>query len=352
MSNWRTLLFKTGLNTIFLSRLHRVLAPPCRGVGAILTLHHVRPAGPPSPFAPNDILDITPAFLATAIDRVRTLGSDVVSLDEAVRRLREQDFRRHFVSFTLDDGYLDNYQHALPVFERREVPFTIYVATSMPEGKTVMWWAHLEQVIKDRDRVSFEIDRRTMSFETSTVGQKHQAFNQVYWALRRASDTAQKTAVEAMLTRYRQDPEALCRKEAMSWADLEAVARHPLATIGVHTRTHPALSKLSDEDVCEEATGSRQELADRLGLQPSHFCYPFGDPGSAGPREFDLIRELGFASATTTRKGVLFPEHALHLHALPRISLNGDYQKIRYLDVFLSGTPFAAMPPYRRLDVN
>ncbi|MCK5189047.1 MAG: hypothetical protein KAR12_03220 [Methylococcales bacterium] len=82
------------------------------------------------------------------------------------------------------------------------------------------------------------------------------------------------------------------------------------------------------------------------------FAYPYGDKTSAGTREFNIIKELGYDTATTTRKGVLFPEHAQHLQALPRISLNGDYQKNRYIRLFLSGAPFAFLNRFRHIDVN
>jgi len=70
---------------------------------------------------------------------------------------------------------------------------------------------------------------------------------------------------------------------------------------------------------------------------------------SAGPREFALARELGFASAVTTRPGVIFPEHRDHLHALPRLSVNGRYQTLDAFDILLSGAPFALMNGGRRV---
>ena len=75
-----------------------------------------------------------------------------------------------------------------------------------------------------------------------------------------------------------------------------------------------------------------------------------GDATSAGPREFALAQTLGFATAVTTRPGVLFPEHREHLTALPRVSLNGHFQAMRFIDVFLSGAPFALSSGFRRVD--
>ena len=76
---------------------------------------------------------------------------------------------------------------------------------------------------------------------------------------------------------------------------------------------------------------SRSVIEAALGKRPEHLRYPVGDRTSAGPREFRIAAELGFKTAVTTRPGVLFPEHAAHLTALPRISLNGEYQQLRYV---------------------
>ncbi len=68
---------------------------------------------------------------------------------------------------------------------------------------------------------------------------------------------------------------------------------------------------------------SKAALEARLQRPIDAFCYPVGDPTSAGKREFALAKEAGFKLAVTTRPGLAFPEHAGHLFALPRVSLNG-----------------------------
>jgi hypothetical protein len=64
---------------------------------------------------------------------------------------------------------------------------------------------------------------------------------------------------------------------------------------------------------------SKTIIEQRLGRAVRHLAYPVGDPTSAGVREFRLAGEAGFATAVTTRPGHVFPAHAAHLHALPRV---------------------------------
>jgi peptidoglycan/xylan/chitin deacetylase (PgdA/CDA1 family) len=95
---------------------------------------------------------------------------------------------------------------------------------------------------------------------------------------------------------------------------------------------------------------SASVIAAALGKRPEHFSYPVGDASAAGPRDFRIAGELGFKTAVTTRPGVLFPEHRDHLTALPRISLNGEYQRLRYVQVLLSGSATAFWNRFRRVD--
>jgi peptidoglycan/xylan/chitin deacetylase (PgdA/CDA1 family) len=126
----------------------------------------------------------------------------------------------------------------------------------------------------------------------------------------------------------------------MGWSGVARLCRHPLATIGAHGLTHRRLAHWSAAEAREEMAGSKKALEARLGLKVRHFAYPVGDASSAGAREFELARELGFATAVTTRPGMLFSEHAGRLTALPRVSVNGRWQSRDTLEILLSAAPF------------
>ncbi|HML11939.1 MAG TPA: polysaccharide deacetylase family protein, partial [Xanthobacteraceae bacterium] len=113
---------------------------------------------------------------------------------------------------------------------------------------------------------------------------------------------------------------------------------------------HVRLAKVAEKTARAEMRQSAAVIESALGRRPMHLAYPVGDATSAGPREFAIARELGFKTAVTTRPGVLFPEHRAHPTALPRISLNGEYQQLRYVEVLLSGAATAIVNKFRRLD--
>jgi peptidoglycan/xylan/chitin deacetylase (PgdA/CDA1 family) len=95
---------------------------------------------------------------------------------------------------------------------------------------------------------------------------------------------------------------------------------------------------------------SRSVIEAALGKRPQHLSYPVGDPTSAGPREFRVAAELGFKTAVTTRPGVVFRSHREHLTALPRISVNGEFQSQRYLKVLMSGAATALWNGFKRVN--
>jgi peptidoglycan/xylan/chitin deacetylase (PgdA/CDA1 family) len=341
---------RLGLETLYFSGAHVLMRPFVGGVGAILMLHHVRPARRER-FQPNRRLEVTPEFLERAIRRLRRAKVDLVSLDEMHRRMRERDFGRRFACVTFDDGYRDNKEWAWPILRAACVPFAIYVATGFADRLGKLWWLALERVVARNTRFALLMDGREMHFECADADAKHAAFDKLYWWLRALpSERAALEAIGDLAARYGVDMAALCAEQCMDWSEIGELARDPLATIGAHTVNHVMLAKASDAQVRTELRMSRAVIEAALGRAPDHLAYPFGDPTTAGAREFRIAAELGFKTAVTTRPGVLFAEHAHHFTALPRISLNGGYQDTRFVPVLMSGAATALWNGFRRVD--
>jgi peptidoglycan/xylan/chitin deacetylase (PgdA/CDA1 family) len=343
-------IIRGGLEWLYFSGMHHFFKPLVGGVGAILTLHHVRPPRP-GRFRPNGLLEITPRFFTRVINDLRRSGLDLISLDEMHRRLTEGDFSRRFVCLTFDDGYRDTLQVAYPILKEAGAPFAVYVATSFPDQLGELWWLALEAVIAGNDRIGLTIDGRNRTFDCATVAEKRALYDELYWWLRaRPTETEMLDVVRNLAACYCVDIVGFCKELCMGWEELAQLAADPLVTIGAHTVNHPMLAKLPEKTARSEMDLSRSVIEAALARRPEHLSFPIGDRTSAGPREFAIAAELGFKTAVTTRPGVLFPDHREHLTALPRISLNGDYQRLRYVRVLLSGSATAMWNGFRRLD--
>jgi peptidoglycan/xylan/chitin deacetylase (PgdA/CDA1 family) len=350
MTSLKTTIIRSGLETLYFSGANVLMRPFVSGVGAILTLHHVRPERPDA-FQPNRLLEVTPDFLERVLGYLRRSDLDLVSLDEVHRRLCEQDFSRRFVCITIDDGYRDTLQWAYPILKRHDAPFAVYIPTSFPDRLGELWWLALEAVVARNSRVVVEIDGIEREFDCSSVAGKRDAFDQLYSFLRGLPTEDQlRDVIRCLSGRYHVDIMEFCTELCMNWRELESLASDPLVTIGAHTVNHVMLAKVPEGLVRSEMAMSRSLIEASLGQRPDHLSYPVGDRTSAGPREFRIAADLGFKTAVTTRPGVLFPEHRDHLTALPRISLNGEHQQLRYVRVLLSGAATALWNGFRRVD--
>jgi peptidoglycan/xylan/chitin deacetylase (PgdA/CDA1 family) len=322
-----------------------------QGRGAILTLHHVRPAAEQG-FAPNALLEITPAFLDRALRLIRGEGYDIVTLDEALVRLRDPEPGRFFVALTFDDGYRDTVEDAWPVLAKHGAPWTLFVTPGFADRTARLWWRELEEAIRILPRLDLALPDGRFTASTVTDVEKASAFDRLYWRLRRGPEAILLTAISTLATEAGIEPATLVERECLPWETLRALSGAPGVTIGAHTLTHPMLGKHDAETARREIAGSKARLEAELDRPIRHFAYPVGDPGSAGPRDFALAAEAGFDSAVTTRPGHLLAEHAGHLHALPRVSLNGLHQNEAALRALLSGLPFWLRNRGRRLDVG
>jgi len=310
----------------------------CRGV--ILTLHRVLP-DEPADFAPNSILQVRPDFLEYVIERVRHIGCDIVTLEEALERLAAKTKPKPFVVLTFDDGYRDNLTYALPVLRRQDAPFVLYIPTAFVDGTGEIWWQALEDVIADNTGVQVAIDGETQYFDARTLADKQRTFDVLYTYMRQAPEPARLAALHELARLYKFDLAAHCRALIMDWQQVRLFAQDPLCTIGAHTVHHYELAKLGEAQAFAEMEQSIAILAAQFGARPQHFSYPIGRLVSAGPREYRLAADLGVRTAVTTRPGGLYPRHLNSTTALPRISLNGLFQSHRYVDVFASGSLFS-----------
>jgi len=341
MGEAKNRIISAGFTMFRATGLHRLAAAFTRGIGAILMFHQVRP-WVERDFAPNRLLEITPEFLDAVLTRLRSLGFEVLSLDAALARMEApKSDGRPFIVLTFDDGYRDNRDHALPVLEKHGAPFTLYVTTGFAERTARLWWVELEEAIRALPHIDVDIAGTPLRLPSTTAAQKQAAFETLYHLLRERPEEELLDVIARLCAAAGVDSAAIAAALCLDWAGIEEIARHPLSTIGVHTLTHPRLAKHAPDFAARELRESRQSIEAHIGKSAPHLAYPVGDPTSAGPREFAIARELGFASAVTTRPGMIFHEHAGRTCALPRLSINGNWQNLDIVEILVSGAPFS-----------
>ena len=351
MKQLRSNVIRAGLEALYFTGAHRLFRPIFAGVGSIFMLHHVRPARDAA-FQPNRHLEVTPEFLRAVLAHLRSRGIDIVTMDELHRRLTERDFSRRFARFTFDDGYRDNRDFALPVMREFDAPFTVYVASDFAQGTGNLWWVALEMVIAKASSIEATIDgvadshRYVRRFRPNTPPS-----NACTTGCARCPAATISPARSARFAPVMASTEAaICSDLCMSWDELKPFAGEPLVSIGAHSVTHcNSPSKPTRWQARKWRRAGRESKTSCSGPRcTSPILMATGSPPA--PREFALARAAGFKTAVTTRPGMIFAESAEYPTALPRVSLNGNYQDERILPVLTSGAATAMWNGFRRVD--
>ena len=289
-----------------------------RTLGIVYMLHHI--CEKDAKLIPtNEDLKVSPAFLEEIILKYKKLGFDFVSLDQLNEMICSGvQNRRPFVAFTIDDGYLDNYTNALPVFEKYDVPFAIFVATDFVDKKAILWWDSIENLIMTHESVTTS-DGRT--YPCKTFQQRWNTFRYLRERILNLDQNCLEQGLNEMFALYGIDWYGPIKEKGMTWSQIKALADHPLCTIGGHTVSHPSLRMLSQEDAEQEIREGVERIAHAIQQPVRFFAYPYGTHHEIGEREFCLIEGLGIQLAFMAHQGCITVDNMKNVTHLPRVYL-------------------------------
>jgi peptidoglycan/xylan/chitin deacetylase (PgdA/CDA1 family) len=330
---------------LYYSGVHALTKPLYSGVGHILMFHRVLPESSRIRVHNHKTLEITPAHLEEIINFFKQLDYQFISLDELERNQRAPEPKKKFVVFTFDDGYADNYTHAYPIFKKHGIPFTIYVATSMPDGNAVLWWYLLEDLIAEHSTIEGVVNGQKKIFFTNTTFRKEIAFNQIRSLFVRADKKALSLLMRDFFKDHTHTIYSKTTELALSWQQIVELSQDPLVTIGSHTVNHLPLHSLTLSDAQEEIRCSREIIESHVHQEVRHFCYPFG---SYGTKEIHLLKEGGYSTATTVNMANIFNTHSGHPFSLPRIMIN-SLTNTKLLTLQINGLLPALRNKFRRV---
>lgn len=90
------------------------------------------------------------------------------------------------------------------------------------------------------------------------------------------------------------------QRQLLSWEEARVLANDPLLSFQPHTCAHPKMTIIPVNQVREELVRSKEAIEERLEGPCHHFSYPYGD---FNEEVCDVVREVGFRTACTTRWG-------------------------------------------------
>lgn len=315
------------------TKIHLLAQPFFASIGHILIFHRVCLNEGKNKLKSIKGIEVTPEYLENVIGYFRDNDYEIVSLDQLVKILAHQICGKKYVIFTLDDGYVDNYTFAYPIFRKHNVPFAIYVTTGFVDRQAAMWEHSLNDLIFNNRELSFKIGDKTFEYDCSTLDVKESTYLNVRSLIRAGDENECLNIIKNIFSSYGIDPYKRTDELALTWDQIKELNADPLVTLGVHTVNHWPLGKLSPSAAKHEILESKKRMELKLNCEVKHFAYPYGGREEVGKREFELAKECGFQTATTTRSANIFLEHRNYLNCLPRFDMaNGvTPQKMQFL---------------------
>jgi peptidoglycan/xylan/chitin deacetylase (PgdA/CDA1 family) len=303
------------------------------GIGHIFMLHRVLPEPLRRQYTFNRDLAITPKHLEEIILYLKSKNYYFVSLDEIHDILiNGKTIKQKFICLTLDDGYRDNIEFGLPIFNKHNIPFTIYVTNSFPNATAHLWWYWLEDKINKGQSFTFG----DSIYACNTDAEKQNIYNVLREKIKNMSYAQRKIVVNDFFRFSEDEVKHQVQNIALSWGELRQLSSEPLATIGAHTVNHLSLANLTFEEASNEIIDSKHELEKILQQNINHFAYPYGGLDDATNREWKIAEQAQFKTAVMNHPGNLFKTNNSKMMHMPRYPL-GEKTTFELLNYHLNG---------------
>ncbi len=251
----------------FLSPIAR---PFYSGIGHILMFHRIVQTYREFrvPGAAN--IEYPPKQFSILLDELQSAGYHFVSMSTLAEILTSGEKTKGFIAVTFDDGYADNFTSAYPILKDRGIPFTIYVTTSFPDQKAVVWWYILEDMLNEDRLVDFDFHGIRYSFDTTNLEEKRRFGSTARNLLKNANPEDFQVLVHQIIERQGIEPLQKVKQLSLSWEQIHQLAADPLATIGAHTVNHLLLKQLSEETARNEIFQGRSQIGGECSTERSN----------------------------------------------------------------------------------
>jgi peptidoglycan/xylan/chitin deacetylase (PgdA/CDA1 family) len=324
--------------------LHRMIYPALGSVGyfhsrpgvpvTLITYHGVLPAGYKREDAFLDNTLVTEGAFRAQL-RLLKKHYNVISPDEFWLWLRQDgDLPEKTVLLTCDDGLLNHLNVMVPILREEKLQCLFFVTGSFLESNPMLlWYVELYLLLMQAPVRNKPISVNGIVIPEISAEPRQR---RLLWLtlLKKLSqvdaDTRRSVLRHAVMglglqpswkMRYQDDPLLQDRFQLLRLSELKQLVDAGM-TIGAHTLSHPALAEQSVELARSEIAECRKALEETLGRKVWAIAYPFGDPASAGEREFRLAEEAGYECGFVNVGGVF--DKVSSRFSLPRVHVTAE----------------------------
>lgn len=274
--------------------LGRLARPLLRDAMPVFMLHR---------FAHPDlgVAGVSPANLRASLEYLRGEGFNPVSLADLAAGHAPPSDGGVPVAFTVDDGYLDFLDIALPVFAEFDCPVSVFVSSGVIDGTCWYWWDSLRMMFEQSScaRLDVKLEEASLRFDLTDPLQREADLLDLIERLKTVPEATRLAMLEELTVALDVglSPIPPAAFTTMSWEQIRACAKGGIVNFGPHTITHASLPMTTDSQAKDEILGSWRRLREECPAALPVFCYPFGAYSS---REIELLRGTDMVGALTT----------------------------------------------------
>jgi len=227
---------------------------------------------------------------------------------------------------TFDDGWRDFRDNAFPILERHRVPATVFLPTGYIGTDRRFWSDRLAALLaadsstSGTGRVSARSPETLAGAIRAMEGPYERRLETAIGLLKRRREEE----IEELLLDLTDAPGREIPSHGrcfLNWDEVREMNRSGLIAFGSHTHNHRILVHLTDRELEEELTRSREILLQEGAADPSFipFCYP---NGSWDERVAARVRASGYHATVSTGSG--WNEEGCSPLGLRRIAIHQD----------------------------
>lgn len=259
-----------------------------------------------------------PGIFKKVLRSMEIMGYQFVPLDELVNMLKANEYKK-VAAVTFDDGFKDLYQNAYPVLKAFNIPYTLFLITSLMDSDKLLW---LHKLYLSLDRLPLEKKKEILGrhenepFNTEdipfSIGKiiHSQAMEDIKSIVESASSASKID---------KQEEREMAGELYLSKGELGEMRNNGL-TIEAHGHEHWPLTNLNKEETEEEIISSIRFIEEELGGRPKYFSLPYG---TSNKYTEDIIKTAGLKGITTIKSQII-TEDSANLYDLPRICVYDD----------------------------
>lgn len=263
----------------------------------------------------------------------KKLGFEFISLQQ-LELMAKKQFKssKPWVHFTFDDGYRNNLTEALPVFEKHQIPFTVFVSTNLVDtGRRFDTFNIRTSLMNTIDEVNLPYvegflakgatrEERIAYIRTSCRVFKRLGVQERLRFLEAVSNLMTKEEWSRKYEEFQSD-------QPMSQKELVLLSQHKLVSIGSHGVDHLIHNEYHHKEDCyREINDSKEWLERNVKISVDTFAFPNGGIGDFSKECLQLCKEAGYKMVFTTIESPISRDTSSFM--VPRHFLSGSPRTI------------------------